>query len=90
MKIGWRLGLTSTGLAGVLAVGAIVLTGAAYEEEQEIHCVGHLENVPGEEASRLTERGCFKSFGEAVSVATNGRVQIADTKSRRLTDDEVR
>lgn len=73
-----------------LSVGAFVFMGATNGDDAEVHCVGHLENIPGEKASVLTERGCYDSFGEAVSVATNGRVQIPDVKSRPLTEAEVR
>lgn len=90
MKNRPRLIVSSAGIAAILALGAVVLMGAAYGgESKEVHCVGHLENVPGEKTSRLTERGCYSTFGEAVSAATSGRVQIADKKARLLTSTEV-
>ena len=90
MKNRLRLLASSLGISAILVLGAVVFMGAAHGgERQDVHCVGHLENIPGEKASLLAERGCFSTFGEAVSAATSGRVQIADKQARKLTDAEV-
>ena len=44
------------------------------------HCVAHIDPIqPGQKESRVTVRGCFNTFAEAISFATGGAVRLPAT-----------
>lgn len=71
-------------------VQAAQLAGEASEGK---HCVAHLEpiNPDSDASSTVTELGCFSTFEEAISVATDGAVKLSsDVLPSELTEEMLR
>jgi hypothetical protein len=74
--------------SSVLSEGAVVPTAL----DQGQHCVVHAEPAPtGSSTSPITWRGCYATFAEAITVATDGHVHLPLSASPDdLSDDILR
>lgn len=87
--------------SAVLVVAILLVTFSVVQASQPMeqiskskkHCVAHLEPVDpdSKEDSKLAQLGCFDTFSKAISVATDGVVNLSnDVSPNELTDEMLR